>query len=225
MTIEEIIESNPQLNELMENIPLSIMNRMFYKKYKANTVIFYKGDPLSYIYVLFNGEVQISNIFKDGCLFEIQRNNKISFIGEQTVLAGKNIASVTITALKDSEFILIRKNDFLKWLELDHKFSLFLLKSLAKRNYNNSKELGSKGYYSKQYLLEKYLCTQFEKNEKALVIINKSRQELADCIGTSLRSLERGISKLKKEGNISIVKRKITINQLQYNRMIKNINQ
>lgn len=223
MTIEQIIKNTPQLNQLMENIPLSIMNRMFYKIYKANTVIFYKGDPLSYIYLLFNGEVQISNIFKDGCVFEIHRNNQISFIGEQTILAGNDIASVTVTALKDSEFILIRKSDFLKWLELDHKFTLFLLRSLAKRNYENSKELGSKGYYSKQYLLEKYLCTQFEKNDCALVVIDKTRQELADCIGTSLRSLERGISELKKDGNISVVKRKITINQLQYNRMVKKL--
>ncbi|MGD6729709.1 MAG: Crp/Fnr family transcriptional regulator [Pleomorphochaeta sp.] len=223
MTIEQIIKNTPQLNQLMENIPLSIMNRMFYKIYKANTIIFYKGDSLSYIYLLFNGEVQISNIFKDGCVFEIHRNNQISFIGEQTILAGNDIASVTVTALKDSEFILIRKSDFLKWLELDHQFTLFLLRSLAKRNYENSKELGSKGYYSKQYLLEKYLCTQFEKNDCALVVIDKTRQELADCIGTSLRSLERGISELKKDGNISVVKRKITINQLQYNRMVKKL--
>lgn len=221
MNIEEIIKSSEELSKLMENLPLSIMKRLFYKKYTANTVIFYKGDPLNYIYVLLQGEVQISNIFKDGSIYEIHRNDKISFIGEQTILAGDGYASVTITALKDSEFILIRKKDFLKWLELDHKFTLYLLKSLAKRNYNNSQDLGSKGYYSKEYLLMKFLCSKFEKEEKSIVTINIKRQEMADCIGTSLRSLERGVASLRDKNLITIIKRKITVNQLQYNQMMK----
>ncbi|MGD1817488.1 MAG: Crp/Fnr family transcriptional regulator [Pleomorphochaeta sp.] len=225
MNIEEIIKSSPELSSLMENLPLIIMNRLFYKKYKANTVIFYKGDMLDYIYLLFNGEVQISNMFNNGCIFVIHKDNNVSFIGEQTVLAGENIASVTVTAIKDSEFILIRKDDFLRWLELDHKFALYQLKNLAKRNYYNSLELGSKSYYSKQMLLERYLCSQFEKESSSKVIINIKRQEMADSIGTSLRSLERGIASLKNEQLITIEKRKITVNQLQYNRMVEKMNE
>ncbi len=225
MTIAEIIGSSKELTQLMKQMPIHVRERLFYKKYEPNSVLFYKGDNLDYIYLLFRGEVQIANMFNNGSVFVIDRKNGISFIGEQTVLADENHASVTATALSESEFIVIRRTDFLHWLKVDHSFALYLLHCLAARNYRNSLDSGAKGYYSKRLLLERYLCTQFERQKNSRIVISIKRQELADTIGMSLRSLERSLSELKGESLLSVERRSIIINQHQYNILQEKISQ
>ena len=223
MDINEILNNNLKLGNLMKNLPIRIIERMISKTYKANSILFYKGDPIRYIYALYEGEVQISNTFKDGYIYEINRTRMINFIGEQTILSEHNIASVTVTTMTPCKFILIRPADFLEWIKYDNEFALFLLRDMSRRGYENSISLGANGYLSKKQLLEKYLCTQYENQNESKVTIQTKRQTMSECIGVSLRSLERGISSLKNEKLITIEKRKITVNQLQYAAMSKNL--
>ena len=223
MDIQEIIESNSSLSSLMDTLPLRIMGRLISKTYKPNSIIFYKGDYLRYVYILYEGEVKIANTYKDGYVFEINRINVVNFLGEQAILSEKNIASVTVSSISTAKVLLIKSKDFIEWLKLDNKFALFILKDMALRGYSNSINLGAKGYLLKKQLLEQYLCHEFEKEESSNVIIKIKRQDMSERIGTSLRSLERGISELKKDGLISFQKRHICVNQLQYAQMIEDI--
>ena len=46
--------------------------------------------------------------------------------------------------------------------------------------------------------------------------INKTRQQMSDEIGVSIKTVNRSIKKLKEENLISLTKGKIYINQSQY---------
>ncbi len=225
MEIHEIIENNIALSKVMKNIPPRIKATLVHQVYKPNSIIFYKGDYLKYIYILYDGEVRVSTSYKDGYIFEITRNDTINFMGEQAVLAGANIASVTISAATTAKVLLIKTKYFLEWIKADNDFAFYLLENISKLSYYNAVTIGSKGYLTKKQLLQQYFCNEFEKSNLSIVTIDKTRQAISECIGASLRSVERCVTDLKNRNLITVTKRKISINQLQYSQLIEELSE
>lgn len=218
--VNEIISQNEKLSDLMVNLPARIKSRLIVKTYKPNSILFYQDDILSNIYIHYDGEVQIYNTFNDGYTYEIGRTDFINFIGDQDVLSGHKLASVTIKTITECSFIVMKSSDYLNWIQNDSKIAMFVINVLAMRCFDNSRSKGLHGYLSKSKLVESYFCSQYELSDKDTVILLQKRQDMAYCIGVSLRSLERAISSLKKNNLISIQNRKISIDQNQYLQMV-----
>ncbi len=214
--MNELRRNSKELKDLIDRMPREIKERCLVQKKSENNILFYKGDPLEYIYILCEGEVRVMNIFKKGSVYIVSDGGLAQFIGEQGVLAGEEYAAVTVITVSDCTFMKIHREDFLRWIDQDHEFTKYLLNKLSERLYATSKEHGIRSNYPSQYLLQRYFVKTYEKYNTNEVCIQAKRQEMADEVGISLRSVERSIENLKKENKIAVRKKKIYISKDQY---------
>ena len=70
-----------------------------------------------------------------------------------------------------------------------------------------------------QLFLTRQVRTKIEDND--YVLINEKRQQIADEMGMSIKTVNRGIKKLKEDNLITIIKGKIYIDKNQYLKMIR----
>ncbi len=223
MDLNAYINQNEELRTIMAGIPDRVKRRCALVHFQAGTILFYKGDLLEGIFLLCEGTTKVMNIFSKGNVYLVSEMNHITFIGEQAILAGEKKASVTVEAVTDCTMIRIPIDAFLEWIDRDHGLTKLLLRRLAIRQYGVSLKHGDRSYQSCSYLLEKYLVKRYEKTAEEEVRVAETRQTIADKLGVSLRSVERGISQLKEKELITVRKRKAYINEEQYHRLVEMI--
>lgn len=204
------------LYKLFPKLPIEVKENMEIKKIEKEKLIFSKGDIVKYIYILYEGSTRALNFFKSGNIYDIGKNSAITFLGEQEVISKHTIYSVSVETITPCTLLLLDIDIFLKWLEVDIDLAHFLLRQLSERVYYSSSEKGNSSYLSTKELIISYFLKKYEENLGDILIFDETQQELAEQIGTSLRSLARVVAELKKERIISISKKKININLQQY---------
>ena len=124
----------------------------------------------------------------------IERNDPIDFVGEVTILAGKPRTSVTIETTTDCTVLYFSRKDFEDWIEKDIHF-------------------GNRLFYPPQHLLLLYFLQYIEEYHSC--VIRRTREEIHEETGISVKTLNRTIRKLKESGMVGITKGKVTMDEVQ----------
>ncbi|GAA0178494.1 hypothetical protein SH2C18_15440 [Clostridium sediminicola] len=220
MYLDELLKESDELRELIKDMPINIKNRCIVKVFPPETIVFRKMDEIKYVYILCKGECSIINEFREGYLYVFSKAKGINILGEQAVLADQNEAAVTIQTVTECVLLQLSRKDFCEWVYNDQTCAIILLKKLAKRLYPVSKDRGTQLYYPSIYILKRFLIKEFNDNNGDNICIRKTRQQISDEIGVSLRSVERGINNLRKKNFVQIVKGKIYIDKSMYERLL-----
>ena len=170
-------------------------------------------------------EVGAGNIdIKEGLLttayasLDVDAGN-LDFVGEVTILAGMEKTSVTIEALTETTVIYFSRKDFEHWIEEDIHFLRLVSHKIAYKLYRSSYNRGARLFYPPNFILLDYVLKQAAQlgiGKKKEITIPKTRQEMYEECGITVKTLNRTISKLKEDGLISIKKGKISMNLAQY---------
>lgn len=214
MTIEEVLEKVPALQEYIGTMPEDIRKRCVVKVHPPGFIIHQKDAVLDYFGIVASGEHRVINEFENGNVFMIERNEPIDFIGEVTILANQPRTSVTIETTTENIILYMRRQDFENWIKTDIHFLRLVASKIAFKLYRSSYNRGAKLFYPPQYLLLDFLIQyayQHQIERKGQITVPFTRQELFEEIGVSVKTLNRTIAKLKAEQLISITKGKITM--------------
>ena len=116
--------------------------------------------------------------------------------------------------------ILCRK-DFEDWIAKDIHFLRLVAHKIAYKLYRSSYNRGARLFYPPQFILLDYVLRaaameQIEK--KGHIVIRKTRQQLYEECGITVKTLNRTIKKLEEDRVISVEKGKITMNLEEYKR-------
>jgi CRP/FNR family cyclic AMP-dependent transcriptional regulator len=109
----------------------------------------------------------------------------------------------------------MRAETFLQWMQIDNDFALAVARQLAAKMYPTSNEAGRIKFLPSLHRLHSYLLKRLGDIETDLFILHASRQQIADDIGTSVKTVNRGVIKLKEAGFISLLHGKITLDKKQ----------
>lgn len=219
MTFDEVLEKVPQLKDYLKNMPKDLKNKFVVKVHPPGTIIHDQQTELNVFGIVASGEHRVINLFDNGNVFMIEKNEPIDFIGEVTILAGMPKTSVTIETITESIIMYISRKDFEEWIKKDIHFLTLVSQKVALKLYRSSSNRGAKLFYPPHFLLLDYLLNfaQKEKIQKGeSIVIKKTREELYEEIGISVKTINRTIPKLKEDGVISIVKGKISMSYEQY---------
>ncbi len=219
MRMEELQNESVELKELVRDMPQEIMMRSQVKRIGPGVEILRKHEKIRVVYILCEGECDVLTAFKGGQLYVFGKaglRKGVHLIGEQEVLAEIDESQATVRTVTDCRFLQIKKTDFWKWIQQDPHAAIILLKQLAKRLNESTQEAGTQLYYPNIYQLKKYLVERFEETEESVVRIKAKRQQIADELGISLRSVERGVRELKDQGLVHIVRGKMEISEKEY---------
>ena len=204
-----------KLEYILNHMPAEIRRQTTRKVYLPGESIVRKGEEAKHVYLLLKGETRVSNEFSSGQRYTFASLGASDLIGDLEVLAGQELYAASNEAVSTCEAIVMRAETFLQWMLLDNEFSLAIARQLAAKMYPTSNEAGRVKFLSSLNRLHSYLLKRLGDIETDLFILHTSRQQIADDIGTSVKTVNRGVVKLKEAGLVSLLHGKITMNKEQ----------
>lgn len=101
-------------------------------KFQQDNIVFYQGDLSEYFYFLVEGSVKVYKVDPKGTEIVLHNFENNTLLAEMATIENIKFPATCI-CMKDSTFILIKRDDFLKILETNAKVSFQVIKSLSKK--------------------------------------------------------------------------------------------
>lgn len=221
MRFAELLEIEPRLIEFTGCIPERLDGQFSMRAYGPHEIIRQKDSRLESIGILLKGSFRVVNEFENGNVFMIEMNDAVSFVGEVALLAGASTTSVTIESVTDCLVAYLPVNTFDDWLRQDPHLLRSLSEHVAAKLYCSSYNRGERLFYSAKYVLLKYITQQAEacgirKSER--VVIGKTRQQISEEVGMTVKTINRILTRFGKDGLISTERGKVALDAAQYHR-------
>lgn len=178
------------------------------KKFAKDTVILFEHETGSALFIIAKGKVKISRVSTDGKEVILSILNKSDFFGEMSILDGFS-RSANVTAMEDSEIIIMQRNEFINLLETHPQITLSLLMELTKRLRAADmkiKSLSIKDAEGKVGSVIIQLADDIGKIKQGVVEIEKLpyQHDLANMAGTSRETISRTLHSFADKGLIEL---------------------
>jgi CRP-like cAMP-binding protein len=188
---------------------------------KKGESIFREGEKLNGVYCVRNGVSKLSKISDNGRDQIVKLASKGQVLGQRSVITAEH-TNLSATALSDMEVCFIPKNHIEKPLSENAMFTNAVLKQLAselKTADDTVVNMAQKSVRQRLAEVLLYLEDNFGTDEEGFLILQLSRSDIADVVGTATELLIRTLTKFKKEGLVNTSGKRIKIidSKLLYN--------
>lgn len=181
--------------------------------FKKGDVIFDEGEHLKGIYCLKYGIAKLSKLSTNG------KDQIIKFVSDGEVLGQRSViaqepANLRAVAINDIDSCFIPKDLILSNLESNPNFSLEILQNLAhelKEADDVIVNISQKPVKNRIAETLLHLKESFGVDQEGFMIIQLSREDISNIVGTATESCIRMLSELKKEGFIETSGKRIKI--------------
>ena len=204
-----------KLEYLIEHMPEDIKRQTTHKVFLPGESLMRKVERATHVYLLTRGSTRVSNEFASGQRYTFASLDTPDLIGDLEVLSGQGAYAASNEAVTTCEVIAMSAETFLQWMRMDSEFALTVAQMLAAKMYPTSNEAGRVKFLPSLERLHSYLIKRLGSIEADTFILHTSRQQIADDIGTSVKTVNRGVAKLKEAGLIGLLHGKISINKEQ----------
>jgi len=201
---------------LKEWLPAIDSNRESYH-FKKGELLFREGDKVNGIYFLYSGKVKVHKHWGDEKELIVRIARQGDIVGHRGL--GKDIYyPVSGTALEPVNACFIDLEFFISTLKINHDFIFELLLFFAgelkesEKNMRNLAHMPVKGRVAQAIL---NLQNKFGVNEKGLIDLTLSRQDLASFAGTTYETVFRIINELTQDGIIRLEGKDIAIVEVE----------
>ena len=214
---------NQQAKDFIEKIPTNIKDRCKLKKIETGKLLVLKGNNIEYIYIQCQGKMQVKNEFENGFVYSFANIKPIAYIGAMEIMANKKTYSSTLQTTTECIILKMPKSDFKNWINIDQKFTLEVLHFVSKSMYEQSLKTGEVLAYPAICILTNYLINVFENEDKDVVFLEKTREEIASILGFSVRTINRNLKELKDDNLITVNRKGISITKEQFDKLINKL--
>lgn len=183
--------------------------------YEKDRIILIEEESGNTLFIIQNGRVKVSRMSDDGREVILSILQKGDFFGELSLIDGK-ARSASVTAIENSEILLLRRGNFMGLLEEYPQISISLLKELAARIRKSDTQIKSLSLQDAMGRVGATLVLLAEDSgriKKGEVVIPKIplQQDLANMAGTSRETISRVFRYLEDEKLILRTGRRINI--------------
>jgi CRP/FNR family transcriptional regulator, cyclic AMP receptor protein len=185
------------------------------KNIDKSSMVFQEGEVGDSLFVILNGKVKVSLFDDDGKEYILDIIGKDGFFGELSLI-DELPRSANVITTENSEFLVIRRKDFVKLLLEKPSISISILKTLSERLRHADERIKGLAFLSVEGRVFKYLLDIGEKTglrlKNHIIIENGPTQiEIANSCGSSRETVSRVLKTLIKKGFISARKRQYTL--------------
>ena len=219
MRFAELLEIAPQFADFTRSIPEELDGQFVLRTFAPHVVVSQKDAKLETIGILLKGTFRVVNEFENGNVFMIEMNDAISFVGEVTLLARAATTSVTIETVTDCLVAFLPLETFDAWLNRDPVLLRALSEHVAAKLYCSSYNRGERLFYSAKYVLLKYITAETERGgvrRSGKAVINKTRQQISEEVGMTVKTINRILNRFHKDGLISTERGKVVLSAAQF---------
>jgi len=197
---------------LLQNLPEQYDAESFFKK----QTVYSEGKRPRFLYYLVAGKAKSFKLHEDGKEYITDLYNSGDFIG-YTALIEDMPYDETVVILEDAELVQIPRDAFLQLIHTDIGIAAAFIRIITKNVKEKEDRLLDLAYSSLRKRVAKALIAIHEKyyGDSPNSVIEFSRDDIAQYIGTATESLIRTLSDFKSEKLIDIKGGKISIINLE----------
>ena len=227
VVMEELVEflrSVPLFSELEDMDLERIASVAVKQKYHKDNIILIEEEVGTTMFIITSGKVKISRISDDGREVILSILSEGDFFGEMSLLDGQT-RSANVTALDNSELLMLRREEFLQMLYDYPQIAINLLKELAQRIRKSDEQIKSLSLQDATGRVASTIIRIAEDSgmfRKGVVEVPDLplQQDLANMAGTSRETISRVIKALCNQGHIKKESNKILILNYEEFKMI-----
>lgn len=188
---------------------------------EKGTYLFREGQDAGELYLIISGKVQISKITSDGRELSLRICSENDICGELTLFTSSPKYLLSALILEDSKIACINKDTIEEKIFQNSALAFEFIKWMSDHFRKTQMKFRDLVLYGKKGALYSTLIRMtnsygIEKKGGILIDLPLTNQELGNFCGTTRESTNHLLNELKREGIISIEKKKITIHDLQY---------
>lgn len=207
------------LDALFKCVPDGIINEMAYMEIKKGQFILRAGQPSNTVYIMLSGKVAGLEHQDMGRVYYFMDFTKMYVVGDFEIFGDYFEYCVSIRALTDCKLLKISSKKYIQWIQHDESALFLRIKNIITTLTFERKIDREYVFMNCKKRLVKFLIKSYESGRKdntGKYKILKTQADIADRVGFSIRSVQRNIASLEKEGIISVESGKITISCEQF---------
>ncbi len=197
------------LIEFIENCPKEIKKELNNRNFNYGEKLLVQNKDCDFVYILLKGKIKTYHSDFTGAIYLEDIDSEATIFGELEALIDKEVVT-TVEALSQCETLEISKEAFVKWMKLDNKFSLFISKLIAERNYECCKRERVNAFYNLRYRVMYIILNTLHKNNLGI-----TKDLLVEGVGSNIRSINRIINQLVDEGILDYNSGKIKVKSIE----------
>ncbi|MBE6102088.1 MAG: Crp/Fnr family transcriptional regulator [Selenomonas ruminantium] len=214
-----------KLDYMLDHMPDTIRQQTIRRTFQPGEIVVRKGDKADHVYLLMAGKLRVSNEFESGQRYTFASLEVPDLMGDLEVLAGQEHFAATNEAITECQVLSMSAETFMHWMRVDNDFAVAVAQLLASKMYPTSNEAGRVKFQPSQERFEEYLAKRLGDIETDLFILHTSRQQIADDIGTSVKTVNRCVTKMRDDGDLALLHGKITLNRDQQEKLRRLLNE
>ena len=193
--------------------------------YKRGNIIYHEGHRINGFYCVQSGIVKVYKTGMDGKEQIIRFAKEGDIIGFRSVLS-KELACTTAKVIEDAVLCFIPSENLFQLVRENAAFSMQLMqltcRELGEAN-NFITDIAQKTVRERLAEILLILMDSFGLDNKKVLQISLTREELANMVGTATESVIRLLSEFKADGLIELHGRKISLLNIPALRKISNM--
>lgn len=220
----QLLRQYPQAAKVLSLLSEEALQQCVMQTYPKHHTIVYRDEAVKQLYLVLRGEITVSHENHDGkqTIWMIVRAP--AFIGDLELLAQSSHYAANVTVRRECTVLWAPAAVFVRELQKNRDLLWYMANVIAQKTFLNSH---NRGYALSCSSLEKtaifllQFCTLHPPTETHPTVLGLTRREIACEIAVSTKTLERCVTHMKQEGQITVTAGKITVSRAQYQRLRK----
>jgi CRP-like cAMP-binding protein len=205
-----ILKMNPMFADLGADELQRLAGLCHTQQLQASEVLFQKGDAGDALFGIRRGQIRIETGASDGNRLMLNFMGPGELFGEVAVLDGQD-RTVDATAGEPSELFVLRREDFLSFLEREPKVAVKLIELLCQRIRWMSERMEESVLQPLPVRLAKRLCALASDYGSEVHI---SQEQLGVFVGAARESVNRQLQLWRKDGILDLQRGRILLHNM-----------
>lgn len=182
------------------------------REYPKNSVILFEDDPGDALYIVSTGQVKVVLIGEDGREVILSVLGDGDFFGEMALIDDEP-RSAHVIAMRDSQLLVLRREDFQVQLEAHPQIALKLLRVLVQRLRRADEKIGGLVLLDVNGRVAQLLLDLAAESGGPRITRRLTHHTIAQMIGSSRETVSRTMRDLVEKGCIEVSRREIVVKQ------------
>ena len=210
MSATDVLRRVPLFSDLSEADLQRFAEVAREREYPKNSVILFEDDPGDALYIVSSGQVKVVLIGEDGREVILSVLGDGDFFGEMALIDDEP-RSAHVIAMKDSQLLVLRRDDFQAQVEQHPKIALKLLRVLVERLRRADEKIGGLVLLDVNGRVARLLLDMADEGGSARITRRLTHHTIAQMIGSSRETVSRAMRELVDRGLIEVSRREIVV--------------
>lgn len=205
-----ILKMNPMFADLGADELQRLAGLCHTRQLATGEVLFQKGDPGDALFGVRRGQIRIETGASDGARLTLNFMGSGDLFGEVAVLDGQD-RTADATAGEPTDLFVLRREDFLGFLEREPKVAVRLIALLCQRIRWQSERMEESVLQPLPVRLARRLCALAEDFGSEVHI---SQEQLGIFVGAARESVNRQLQTWRKDGIVDLQRGRIMLHNM-----------